>query len=238
MARITITALGNAGFRITGNDTGIIVDPFFDKLSRISRAMQDKWIGPRMASELIIVTHDHWDHFSAEETANLALAMGSVVVGPATVTRRLAGRVGAEYLCEMEPASPAPGAKCAGLAVETAGVAITAYRTFHSKSHNSYLVNMQGFRFFNDGDNEHTQCLDQAELGDLDAVMLCPWKGSGWVGFLDALKYRRWFLMHLDEAELDQQERGEFFNGLCDHVPANLVCLRTGESTEIDKEDR
>lgn len=230
---VAVASLGNAGFRITGRETGIIIDPFFDRMSRIPEDLLARTLGPGLKYEVIIITHDHWDHFDAGKTASLARSRSAVVAGPRTVTGRLEKLLPASSLVELEPQVPGAGQKCAGLSATVAGTRITAFRTFHSKAHNSYLVEMEGFRFFNDGDNEDTRPLDVEALGGLDAVMLCPWQGSGWVAFMEALRYKHWFLMHLDEDELDQQARGVFFEGLCDRVPGGLVCLRPGESRRI-----
>ena len=112
---------------------------------------------------------------------------------------------------------------------------ITAFRTFHSPDHNSYLVEMPGCRFFHDGDNEDTRRIDVAALGRIDALFIGPWQGSGWVDFIETVKPTRWFLMHLTDEELDQQKAGTFLPDLCDHVPESdkLVTLGPGESFEM-----
>jgi L-ascorbate metabolism protein UlaG (beta-lactamase superfamily) len=112
---------------------------------------------------------------------------------------------------------------------------VTAFRTFHGREHNSYLVEAGGRRFFHDGDNENTRRLDAAALAGLDALMIGPWQGAGWVEFVERLAPRRWLLMHLSSAEIDQHEAGTYLAELCDHVPLpeRLAVLRPGQSLTL-----
>jgi len=113
---------------------------------------------------------------------------------------------------------------------------VTAFRTFHSRGHNSYLVDAGGFRFFHDGDNEHCQRTDVSQLGGVDVLFQGPWKGSGWVEFVEAVKPAKWFLMHLTDGELDDHFAGRFLPDICDRTPLpdRLVVLRPGEYFDFD----
>ena len=108
--------------------------------------------------------------------------------------------------------------------------AVTAFRTFHGRGHNSYLVEAAGLRFFHDGDNEDTTRIPVSALGRLDALLIGPWQGSGWVEFIEKLSPPRYFLMHLSEEELDEHAAGRFLPGICERVPKGLVVLRPGQS--------
>ena len=234
MTQTIITSLGNAGFQLTRGQTCILIDPFFCGLPGVAAS---PCAGTHRMSriDLILITHDHWDHFNADDVTQAAGRTAAVVVGSQKVIRKLSGLVSADSLIEMEPAALGQREKSASLSTRTADMAVTAFRTYHGEGHNSYLVELPGLRFFHDGDNERTQCLDRSLLKNLDALMICPWQGSGWVEFIDTLKSRYWFLMHLTEDELDAHKRGEFFPDLCDHVPAGLVALRPGESMVLDE---
>jgi hypothetical protein len=65
---------------------------------------------------------------------------------------------------------------------------------------------MGGKRIFHDADNERTQPLDICALGGIDALLLCPWAGSG---------------------------AGAFLPPLVSPVPEGVVALRGGESLEV-----
>jgi L-ascorbate metabolism protein UlaG (beta-lactamase superfamily) len=213
----TVQSLGNAGFAVRHGEATILLDPVF---------LEAPAPDPGVRRALILVTHEHWDHLSPDRIAAEGARLGATVVGPRRVIRQLQrGICGGLPLLEMEP--PGPGASVRTVA---AGIPVTAVRTVHGQAHNSYLVELPGFRFLHDGDNEDTGQLNRALLADLDALMIAPWQGSGWVDFIEGVRPRRWFLMHMSDEELDQHERGEFFPDLCDHVPAGLIALRPGQS--------
>ena len=86
--------------------------------------------------------------------------------------------------------------------------AVTAFRTFHGRGHNSYLIEAAGLRFFHDGDNGDTTRIPVSALGRLDALLIGPWQGSGWVEFVEKLSPPRYFLMHLSEEELEEHAAG------------------------------
>ena len=230
----TIHAIGNEGFEIVTAGVRVFVDAFFAPTPRPSppRA-HDAASAP--AATIILVTHAHWDHFNPVEVAKIAAQTGATVVGPASVTQTIRHRLPPAALVELEPAETRRGGSPDSRAAQLPAARVTAFRTRHSPDHNSYLVELDGFRFFHDGDNERTQPLDPAAIRPLDALFIGPWQGAGWVEFVERLEPKRWFLMHLDEAELAQHERGEFLPDLCDHVPLpdRLVVLRPGQSFEF-----
>ena len=157
-------------------------------------------------------------------------------MGPAAVTGKLKEIVPASLLIEMEPVGCGSSGKYIGLRTQVGGLVVTAFRTMHSSGHNSYLVELPGLRLLHDGDNEHTQHFDRDEVGNLDALMLCPWQGSGWADFIETIRPRNWFLIHMTGDELDQHARGEFMPDLCDRVPMEPVALRPGESLLLKEE--
>jgi hypothetical protein len=93
-------------------------------------------------------------------------------------------------------------------------------------------------RFFHDGDNGNTTKIPVSALGRLDALLIGPWQGSGWVEFIEKLSPSRYFLMHLSEEELDEHAAGRFLPGICERVPKGLVVLRPGQSYSLAKADR
>ncbi len=232
--RAQVTLIGNEGFLIEAGPARILIDAFYGAIPGLASAAALS--GQSIAkADLILVTHAHWDHFQAAEVADVANRTGATVVGPAAAINELRRKVPAEKLVKLEPASARKGVALTER-VELPAATITAFRTFHAMGHNSYLVEMPGFRFFHDGDNEDTRRVDAAALGRLDALLIGPWQGSGWVEFVERLAPARWFLMHLSEEELDQHAAGEFLPDLCGHVPLpdRLVVLRPGQSFAFD----
>lgn len=225
-----VTLISNEGFLIETGPTRILIDAFYGAIPGMaSAAALDAASFGKV--DLILVTHDHWDHFSAREVADAANRTGASVVGPASVIGHLRGKVPAEALVKLEPPTARKGVAMSEKA-ELPAATVTAFRTFHGLGHNSYLVEAPGFRFFHDGDNEDTRRLDAAALGRLDALFIATWQGSGWVEFIEQLAPTRWFLMHMSEEELDAHLAGEYLPELCDHVPLpdRLVALRPGQS--------
>jgi len=232
MTAATVTLIGNEGFRIATGGRDVYIDAFYDPIYGVAGR-------PRSGKEditkadLILVTHCHGDHFNPGRVAEAASRTGATVIGPATVIRSLRGKLPPAALVEMEP--PTPGGRSAArpVKVQLPAATVTALRTFHSHDHNSYLIEIGGFRAFHDGDNEDTTRIDASALGRLDALLIGPWQGSGWVRFIETLCPARWFIMHLTDEELDELEAGRFLPEICDHVPPNLVVLRPGQSFEF-----
>jgi L-ascorbate metabolism protein UlaG (beta-lactamase superfamily) len=226
----TIISLGNAGFLVEAGGKRVYIDAFHGLPPFPGELPAERTAG------LILVTHAHWDHFKARPAAAAAGRTGAAVAGPATVTAALRGRVPPERLIELEPpAAPGGGGPLQPAALQARGIGVTAYRTVHSRDHNSYRVELPGLRFFHDGDNEDTRRLDASALGGLDALFIGPWRGSGYIELVERLAPRRWFLMHLTRDELEEQERGTFLTATCgcDRVPPGLVALRPGERFEL-----
>ena len=69
--------LGHAGFRIKTRAGIVYIDPY-----RVQDAPP---------ADLILITHDHFDHFSRDDVLRLA-GRRTTAIGPATVTEQLKGR--------------------------------------------------------------------------------------------------------------------------------------------------
>ena len=227
-----IRLIGNEGFRLRAGSVEIYIDPFYHPIPGVAGApgLRGKDVAK---ADLILVTHAHPDHFEPGEVAEVASRTGAIVAGPRAVIRSLAGRVPAAALREMEPAAAPAGEPARTVKLELPFATVKAFRTFHASGHNSYLIESAGLRFFHDGDNENTTRIPISALGRIDALMIGPWQGSGWVEFIEKLSPARYFLMHLSEQELDEHAAGRFLPGICERVPKGLVVLRPGESFSL-----
>jgi len=226
-----VKLVDNAGVRIATPGAVVYVDAFHslgDADARTQAVTKDG------RADLILVTHAHGDHFAPRLVVEAAERTGATIVGPRSVAERLQGRLPDNRLCEMEPPAAPPGAQALSVSREFPVGRVTAYRTFHSRDHTSYLVELDGFRFFHDGDNEDTRRLDAGALGRLDVLLIGPWLGGGWVEFIEKLAPRRYVLIHLDEGEHRRHDEGKYLPELCDHVPAGLTVLRPGEALYLD----
>ena len=151
--------LGHAGFRLRVSGKTIYIDPY-----RAPRGRQ---------ADVILITHDHFDHFSLEDIEQLS-GEGTRIIGPATVTERLKGAV-----VKIAP----------GETVELAGIdvtAVAAYNTnkldsdgkpFHPKEAGwiGYVIRGGGQKIYHSGDTDVIPEMDQAGGAD---VALLPVSGT------------------------------------------------------------
>jgi len=225
---VTLTHIGNEGFEIHAGHTVAYIDAFYTPIKGVAPASALRPEAVRRA-HLILVTHAHPDHFSAAKVASVARRTGALVFGPHAAIRQLRGALPNLALVEMDPPHGGGHRKAAQVRVAFPGVAVTAFRTFHSLNHNSYLVEMNGFRLFHDGDNEDTRRIPAEALGRLDALLIGPWQGSGWPEFVETIRARGRFLMHLTDEEMDEHAAGRFLPEVCERPPKGLIVLRRGE---------
>lgn len=230
--KVEITALGNAGFRIAAGPRILYIDAFHGSVPGVAGASLIQPADVDQA-DFLLVTHPHYDHFLADQVSEAALRTHAVVVGPSAVMQRLDKALPEGQRVEMEPEYRQGTAPPASVRRQWGDLAITAFRTFHTREHNSYLIEMPGLRCFHDGDNEQASRLDLAALGHLDVLMIAPWLGSHWAQFIRASRPDKWVLMHLTSEEYAQQDRGLFLKDLCDEVPEGLLVLHPGESCGV-----
>ncbi|MCC8190862.1 MAG: MBL fold metallo-hydrolase [Planctomycetes bacterium] len=227
---IRVMSTGNAGVFVQANGRAVYIDSFF-------RGVPGVGSGPflrgadAVRADLILITHSHYDHLHPEETRDAALASGARVAGPADAIAHLEKYLPADRLTILEP--PERKKPPAALTVTLADIAVTAFRTYHGRGHNSYLLDLGGLRVFHDADNERTQPYPMADLGRIDLLFLCPWAGSGAGDFVAALQPGRWFLIHMTEAEIQQHRADSFLPGLIRPVPPGVIALAPGETMEI-----
>jgi L-ascorbate metabolism protein UlaG (beta-lactamase superfamily) len=140
--------LGHAGFRVRAGRAAVYIDPY-----RVDG-------GP--PADLILITHGHYDHFSPQDVERLR-GDDTVVVAPAAVAERVAGRV----------VSIAPGEGVEDELVRGVDVrAIAAYNTskrdpdgdlFHPPEAGGvgYVLNVQGEHLYHSGDTDVIPEMDQ-----------------------------------------------------------------------------
>ena len=149
-----ITWLGHDGFRIEAGGKVIYVDPF--KIAG----------GPE--ADLILITHDHFDHNSPDDVAKVAGA-GTVLVGPADVAASYEGSP--DFKGEVRTLSPGGKIEIDGVAVE----GVTAYNTnkkFHPKANRwlGYVIGIGGRRIYHAGDTDLIP--EMSNLKDIDVALL------------------------------------------------------------------
>lgn len=137
--------LGHDSFRIDGSAT-VYIDPW-------------ELVEGLPPADVILVTHDHFDHLSLADIDRVA-APGAVVVGPASVTAQVRGH-------DTVTLAPGAGATVNGVQV----FAVHAYNTskfrapgevFHPRDddHVGYIVELDGRRVYHAGDTDHIPEMD------------------------------------------------------------------------------
>lgn len=228
--RLRITSTGNAGVLLENAAGRIYIDSFFRGVPGVGGAPVLRGVDAQKA-DLILITHPHYDHLHPEETRDAALASGATVAGPAAAIDLLRQYLPDDRLVVLE--SPERKKPPSSAAAAVKGIAVTAFRTYHMRSHNSYLIELGGVRILHDADNERTQPFDLPTLGRVDLLLLCPWAGSGAGAFIQALKPEKWLLIHMTEEEIDLHRADSFLPGLVDPIPSDVVALRGGECLEM-----
>ncbi len=140
--------LGHASFRLRGSVI-IYIDPW-------------KLAGEPHDADIVLITHSHYDHLSAEDIAKVSRP-GTVIVG----ARSIAGD-----LPPGETVLLAPGEK-----TEVGGVeieAVRAYNTnkkFHPKENDwvGYIINLDGLFIYHCGD---TDVIDEMNTVNCDVALL------------------------------------------------------------------
>jgi L-ascorbate metabolism protein UlaG (beta-lactamase superfamily) len=157
--RPTIDWLGHDSFRIGDGHTVVYIDPW-------------KLEGVQPKADLILITHDHHDHFSREDIAALT-ADQTIVVAPPSVAQQLSGNV--------RSVGPDESLTAAGVTIET----VPAYnidkfrqpgKLFHPREAGfvGYIVTLAGTRVYHAGDSDHTPEMDQVSCD----IALVPVSGT------------------------------------------------------------
>jgi L-ascorbate metabolism protein UlaG (beta-lactamase superfamily) len=151
--------LGHAGFRMKFAGKTIYIDPY--------RAPH----GPR--ADLILITHDHFDHFSPEDLDHLS-GEGTRVIGPATVTEQLKGAV-----LKIAPGETLelPGLDVTAVAAYNTNKLDSEGKPFHPKEAGwvGYVIKGGGQKIYHSGDTDVIPEMDQAGGAD---VALLPVSGT------------------------------------------------------------
>jgi L-ascorbate metabolism protein UlaG (beta-lactamase superfamily) len=131
--------LGHDSFRLDGSST-VYIDPW--KLS-----------ADAPPADLILVTHDHYDHFSPDDIARVSTPR-TTLIGPASVTAEVDG-VAAVTLCAGETATVG-GVTVAAVAAYNIDKFRQPGEVFHPRAAGGlgYIVELDGRRIYHAGDTD------------------------------------------------------------------------------------
>ncbi len=160
MDKVRINVLGIEAVKISYGQKTIFIDAFADAIPPFQVEKAD----------VILVTHDDGDHFSAEKAAQAARATGATIVGPPSIAYPLLAdeRLPHEQLVILYPKQFEKP-----IVREIGGVTIKVYQTKHDGDwhpvHVSYLIGMGAKRFYHTGDSSMMD-EDDPDLKDLDVL--------------------------------------------------------------------
>jgi L-ascorbate metabolism protein UlaG (beta-lactamase superfamily)/ketosteroid isomerase-like protein len=156
--------IANAGVLISAGDRKVMIDGLFDKPNPEYRAPAPDVLARIMKGEppydgvdLVLVTHDHPDHFDAALAARyLAAFPRAVLLAPADAVESLRKAAG-----DWASIGPRAVALDLGIGGQTeknvAGIPVKAFRTPHGKLESPmnimYLLELRGRRVFHEGDS-------------------------------------------------------------------------------------
>jgi L-ascorbate metabolism protein UlaG (beta-lactamase superfamily) len=137
--------LGHDSFRLSDGGKIVYIDPW-------------KLKGAQPKADLILITHDHYDHLSVQDVAGHSTA-DTIEVAPPSVAKQLAGNV--------RVVGPRDSLTAAGVPIET----VPAYnidkfrepgKVFHPKEAGfvGYILTLAGKRVYHTGDSDHTPEMD------------------------------------------------------------------------------
>jgi L-ascorbate metabolism protein UlaG (beta-lactamase superfamily) len=147
-----ITWLGHDGFLIKGDGKAVVIDPF--QITQCEPA------------DIILITHEHYDHCSPEDIRKIQKA-STVIVTEADSARKLSG--------DVRVVQPGDKLTVSGIPIE----AVPAYNTnknFHPKQNGwlGFVVTVDGVRIYHAGDTDLIPEMDSLKTD----IALLPVSGT------------------------------------------------------------
>ena len=145
---VTVEWLGHASFKITGGNAVVYIDPW-----KIHESPHD--------ASLILISHSHYDHYSADDVARVSGNETEIVASGDVVKQQGAGT-------KLKP----------GKSVEVGGVRVTAVaaynpdKQFHPKFNDwlGFIIEIEGRQIYYAGDTDETA--EMQSLSDIDLALL------------------------------------------------------------------
>lgn len=146
---VEITWMGHASFRLAGQGGVVYIDPW--KIPP----------GTEADGNVVVVSHDHYDHCSPEDVAKVAVDGATIVAPPDT----------AEKFDNATPAAPGEKVAVGGITIE----AVAAYnvgKKFHPRENRwiGVVVTLDNTRIYYAGDTDLTE--EMSALEAIDAALL------------------------------------------------------------------
>jgi len=175
----TITWLGQAGFLVKTETGSFAVDPFLGTAKGNSERMYPPFLEKgEVHVDMVLTTHDHWDHFDPETYQDYVIP--EVIVGPSSVMRAL-------ERCGL----PIQGIELnRNRTLERCGFTIKAVFADHTNDSVGFLVEAEGKKLFFSGDTELTARLCTSNAGLCpDVACICINGKLGNMNYFEAASY-------------------------------------------------
>lgn len=161
---LSLTYVANMGVLVSCGGTKVLIDALFDRPNPEYRAPAPETLEKLMAGEppfddvdVVLVTHDHPDHFAAGLAVRYLKARSEpVLVAPVDAVEAM--RAAAKDWADIGPRVVAVGLEVGEKrALDVKGVAVTACRTLHSGERDApmnlmYVLEAEGRRVWHEGD--------------------------------------------------------------------------------------
>ncbi|MHC4658167.1 MAG: MBL fold metallo-hydrolase [Planctomycetota bacterium] len=207
---VTVQWLGHASLKISGDGAVVYIDPW-----KLREVVHD--------ATVVLVSHSHYDHYSAEDVAKVAGA-DTKIVGPGeTIVNEKNGQV-------LEP-----GQSVTVRSVKVSGVAsYNPNKQFHPKANNwlGFVVEIGSVRIYYAGDTDLTD--ETKALSDIDVALL-PVGGTYTMGAdeaaaaVEAIRPKRAIPYHWGDIVGSRSDAEQF----AEKAKCEVTVLKPGESIEL-----
>lgn len=205
---INLEWLGHASFKIKTGEKIIYIDPFD--------------VSEEEKADIILVTHEHYDHCSIKDVTKLSKEGTNIVVTPDCLSK-----ISNIEKTNIISAEPNKNYEVEGIKIET----IPAYnikKQFHPKENEwvGYILNIKGKRIYHAGDTDLIP--EMKELKDIDVALL-PIGGTYTMDVKEAaeaanaIKPKTAIPMHYNKIEGTSADPEEFKNAVNKDIEVKIL---------------
>lgn len=204
--------LGHASFRIITDNKIIYIDPYYGEDYQVK-------------ADIILLTHDHYDHFSQEKVSKIRKDE-TIILAPESVSNILDGVI------TLKPGEETDVENIKFMAVDSYNLNIPN----HGKGQgNGYLITSENKVLYNAGDTDLVP-----EIQHLNAdICLVPVGGTYTMDAKQAaelikmLRPKLAIPMHWGSGIVGHRDDAEYFKELLEETETKVVILEIGEDIEI-----
>jgi L-ascorbate metabolism protein UlaG (beta-lactamase superfamily) len=188
---LMLTYIANEGVLVSSGDAKVLIDALFDKPNKEYRAPSQEVLDKIMKGappfdgvDLVLVTHNHPDHFDASLTVRyMETVPGPILLAPADAVAEMRRAAAADW-AKIEPRVVPLDIKVGKKEKRDLNrIPVTAFRTLHSSDIESpmnvmFLFELNGWRVFHEGDSTgKTDVYHDFELGSVsvDLALVHYW---------------------------------------------------------------